>query len=115
MRELISTQVSAAALTGHVGAAAARGRLGKDAVLFVDHAERRDAIVARGHAVAFAGRRGTADDAIVEALEWWLARNRTATVVTSDFGLRARASRVGSVDTSPMHRGDAAGRDLDSP
>ena len=58
----------------------------------LDHGERRDCFVHQqgAYATAFAGRKATADDAIVDCVEHFLEHNRTLTVVTSDFGLRAR-------------------------
>ena len=88
-------QFSAADMSSRVLAAAAGGRFGGsgvDAVLFLDHGEARECVVRDGGAVAFAGRRATADDVMVDAVEWWLDRGRSVVVVTSDFGLRQRAN-----------------------
>ena len=88
-------QFSAADMSSRVLAAAAGGRFGEpgvDAVLFLDHGEARECVVRDGGAVAFAGRRATADDVMVDAVEWWLDRGRSVVVVTSDFGLRQRAN-----------------------
>lgn len=87
-------RLSAAALDAAAADAHGKGRLGQDCVVMLDHGERRDCFVSsKGtYATAFAGRRSTADDAIVDCVEHFLAQNRTLTVVTSDFGLRARAS-----------------------
>ena len=89
-------RLSAAAVDAAAAAAHARGLLGQETILMLDHGERRDCFVTEpgAYATAFAGRRGTADDAIVDCVEHFLEHNRTLTVVTSDFGLRARASYV---------------------
>ena len=89
-------RLSAAALDACCSSAHARGLLGQEAVLMLDHGERRDCFVSEpgAYATAFAGRKATADDAIVDCVEHFLEHNRTLTVVTSDFGLRARASYV---------------------
>ena len=99
-------QFSAAELSSRVVAAARRssfGAEGVDTVLFLDHGERRDCFAVEGCGVAFAGRRSTADDAIVDAVEWWLERNVSVVVVTSDYGLRQRATYLAA-------RGARAGR-----
>ena len=88
-------QFSAADMSSRVLAAAAGdkfGGAGVDCVLFLDHGEARECVVRDGGAVAFAGRRATADDVMVDAVEWWLDRGRSVVVVTSDFGLRQRAT-----------------------
>lgn len=90
-------RLSAAALDACCSSSHARGLLGQETVLMLDHGERRDCFVSSSsgaYATAFAGRRATADDAIVDCVEHFLENNRTLTVVTSDFGLRARASYV---------------------
>ncbi|CAH0365464.1 unnamed protein product [Pelagomonas calceolata] len=89
-------RLSAADVDAAAAGAHARGLLGQETILMLDHGERRDCFVSSSgaYATAFAGRRGTADDAIVDCVEHFLAHNRTLTVVTSDFGLRARASYV---------------------
>ena len=89
-------RLSAAAVDAAAASAHARGLLGQETILMLDHGERRDCVVSEpgAYATAFAGRRATADDAIVDCVEHFLESNRTLTVVTSDFGLRARASYV---------------------
>ena len=89
-------RLSAADVDAAAAAAHARGLLGQETILMLDHGERRDCFVTEpgAYATAFAGRRATADDAIVDCVEHFLEHNRTLTVVTSDFGLRARASYV---------------------
>ena len=89
-------RLSAADVDAAAAGAHARGLLGQETILVLDHGERRDCFVTEpgAYATAFAGRRGTADDAIVDCVEHFLEHNRTLTVVTSDFGLRARASYV---------------------
>ena len=89
-------RLSAADVDAAAAAAHARGLLGQETILMLDHGERRDCFVSEpgAYATAFAGRRATADDAIVDCVEHFLESNRTLTVVTSDFGLRARASYV---------------------
>ena len=89
-------RLSAADVDAAAAAAHARGLLGQETILMLDHGERRDCFVSEpgAYATAFAGRRATADDAIVDCVEHFLEHNRTLTVVTSDFGLRARASYV---------------------
>ena len=89
-------RLSAAAVDAAAASAHARGLLGQEAVLMLDHGERQDCFVSSSgaYATAFAGRKATADDAIVDCVEHFLENNRTLTVVTSDFGLRARASYV---------------------
>ncbi|KAJ1447247.1 hypothetical protein M885DRAFT_591451 [Pelagophyceae sp. CCMP2097] len=73
----------------------ARAQAQPVAVVF-DHAERRDACLVHGTcALAFAGPVGNADDALVDAVEWWAGQDgATIALVTSDFGLRARASQA---------------------
>jgi len=63
-------------------------------LLFLDHAEVREALrLGPTAALAFAGRKCTADDAIVDAVEWFLQNsNKSLAIVTSDFGLRTRLS-----------------------
>ena len=89
-------RLSAADVDAAAAGAHARGLLGQETILMLDHGERRDCFVTEpgAYATAFAGRRATADDAIVDCVEHFLENNRTLTVVTSDFGLRARASYV---------------------
>ena len=89
-------RLSAAAVDAAAAAAHGRGLLGQETILMLDHGERRDCFVTEpgAYATAFAGRKATADDAIVDCVEHFLENNRTLTVVTSDFGLRARASYV---------------------
>ena len=89
-------RLSAADVDAAAAGAHARGLLGQETILMLDHGERRDCFVTTGgaYATAFAGRKATADDAIVDCVEHFLEHNRTLTVVTSDFGLRARASYV---------------------
>ena len=89
-------RLSAADVDAAAAGAHARGLLGQETILMLDHGERRDCFVTTGgaYATAFAGRKATADDAIVDCVEHFLELNRTLTVVTSDFGLRARASYV---------------------
>ena len=89
-------RLSAADVDAAAAGAHARGLLGQETILMLDHGERRDCFVSEpgAYATAFAGRRATADDAIVDCVEHFLENNRTLTVVTSDFGLRARASYV---------------------
>lgn len=62
------------------------------AVLFLDHGERRVALSpCPDMSLAFAGPRSTADDAIVDATNWFLrSSNASVAIATSDFGLRAR-------------------------
>ena len=89
-------RLSAADVDAAAAAAHGRGLLGQETILMLDHGERRDCFVSEpgAYATAFAGRKATADDAIVDCVEHFLENNRTLTVVTSDFGLRARASYV---------------------
>ena len=89
-------RLSAADVDAAAAGAHARGLLGQETILMLDHGERRDCFVHQqgAYATAFAGRKATADDAIVDCVEHFLEHNRTLTVVTSDFGLRARASYV---------------------
>ena len=89
-------RLSAADVDAAAAAAHGRGLLGQETILMLDHGERRDCFVSEpgAYATAFAGRKATADDAIVDCVEHFLEHNRTLTVVTSDFGLRARASYV---------------------
>ena len=84
-------RLSAAAVDAAAASAHARGLLGQEAVLMLDHGERRDCFVHQqgAYATAFAGRKATADDAIVDCVEHFLENNRTLTVVTSDFAISA--------------------------
>mmetsp|Transcript_29993 Transcript_29993/g.96780 ORF Transcript_29993/g.96780 Transcript_29993/m.96780 type:complete len:411 (+) Transcript_29993:101-1333(+) len=65
-------------------------------ILFLDHGERREARRIGPRAVlAFPGPFGTADDAIVDTVEWVFQRtNRTVKVCTSDYGLRHRLNFI---------------------
>lgn len=91
---------SAACLAAEVAAMTAEAQL--RSVLFLDHGEVREAFTPAGSdggrfALAFAGPKATADDAIVDAAEWFLSSTDTfLAVATSDFGLRARLTALGA-------------------
>lgn len=73
------------------------GRLPPRSVLFLDHGEVREAFAVDGtdasrFALAFAGPRSTADDGVVEAVDWFLGASVPVAIVTSDYGLRARVT-----------------------
>ena len=57
--------------------------LGGRVVLFIDHGERRCAVSRGNCTLAFAGPRGSADDAMVDAVEFLLERGESVTLVTS--------------------------------
>lgn len=67
-------------------------------ILFLDHGEMRQAFSLTPEcSLAFAGPESTADDAIVDAVDWLLgSTSLSVAVVTSDYGLRARLSALGA-------------------
>ena len=86
------------------GAAEHARRENLTAVLFLDHGQQRTAMRLGPHAIlAFAGPEATADDVIVDAVEWFFrSTNVSLRVVTSDYGLRGRLNYL----NTKQHRGD---------